>query len=162
MKDQALSWPEWMHARHLPYLIAGPCSVESESQIMETSKAIAATGLASVLRGGVWKPRTSPGNFEGVGAPALHWLKRAGETYNLPVITEVANAKHVEQALKAGIDMLWIGARTTVNPFYVQEIADALQGVDIPVMIKNTIHPEIKLWIGAIERVKKAGITHIE
>lgn len=161
MKDEASSWPEWMNARHLPYLIAGPCSVESESQIMKTAEAIAATGLASALRGGVWKPRTSPGNFEGIGAPALGWLKKAGETYDLPVITEVANARHVEEALKARMDMLWIGARTTVNPFYVQEIADALQGVDIPVMVKNPIHPEVKLWLGAIERVKQAGISKV-
>lgn len=161
MKDEALIWPEWMKARNLPYVIAGPCSVESETHIMQTAQAIADTGLASALRGGVWKPRTSPGNFEGIGIPALKWLKSAGEATNLPVITEVANARHVEEALKAGIDMLWIGARTTVNPFYVQEIADALRGVDIPVMVKNPIHPEVKLWVGAIERVKKAGIDKV-
>lgn len=161
MKEEAAIWPEWMKAGSHPYLIAGPCSVESEQQIMQTASAIAKTGLASALRGGVWKPRTSPGNFEGMGAEALPWLKKAGEANNLPVITEVANARHVEQALKAGIDMLWIGARTTVNPFYVQEIADALRGVDIPVMVKNPIHPEVKLWLGAIERVKKAGVNKL-
>ena len=161
MKDEALAWPGWMKAGSLPYVIAGPCSVESESQIMRAAAGIAGTGMASAIRGGVWKPRTSPGNFEGIGIPALGWLKQAGIEYNLPVITEVANARHVEEALKADIDMLWIGARTTVNPFYVQEIADALQGVNIPVMVKNPIHPEVKLWLGAIERLKKVGIDKV-
>ncbi len=161
MKDEAANWPAWMKAGNDPYLIAGPCSVEGENQIMLTAEQIAKTGLASALRGGVWKPRTSPGKFEGSGTPALAWLKQAGDAYQLPVITEVANARHVEEALKAGIDMLWIGARTTVNPFYVQEIADALRGVDIPVMVKNPIHPEIKLWLGAIERIKNSGIDKV-
>lgn len=161
MKESADNWPDWMMSGPVPYLIAGPCSVESESQIMSTAEAIAATGLASVLRGGVWKPRTNPGNFEGIGSPALHWLKQAGEAHNMPVITEVANARHVEEALKAEIDMLWIGARTTVNPFYVQEIADALRGVDIPVMVKNPIHPELKLWLGAIERIRKVSTSKV-
>ena len=159
--EEAPAFPEWMQMREYPFLIAGPCSVESEVQIIETAREIAHTGRASVLRGGVWKPRTSPGNFEGIGIPALGWLKKAGELAGLPVITEVANAKHVEAALKSDIDMLWIGARTTVNPFYVQEIADALKGVDIPVMVKNPIHPEVKLWLGALERVKKAGTEKV-
>lgn len=161
MKEEAAHWPDWMRAGNHPYLIAGPCSVESENQIMQTASEIAKTGLASALRGGVWKPRTTPGNFEGMGTPALSWLKKAGDAHQLPVITEVANARHVEEALEAGIDMLWIGARTTVNPFYVQEIADALRGVDIPVMIKNPIHPEVKLWMGAIERIRKSGIDKV-
>lgn len=151
----------WLQVVNEPFLIAGPCSVESEDQMMETARGIAATGLASALRGGVWKPRTQPGNFEGIGAPALKWLKAAGRETKLPVITEVANARHVEEALREDIDMLWIGARTTVNPFYVQEMADALQGVDIPVFVKNPIHPELKLWMGAFERLEKAGITKL-
>lgn len=142
-----------------PLLIAGPCSVESEEQMLLTAQQLAQNPAIKVLRGGVWKPRTMPGSFEGIGAQALPWLKKAGVATSLPVITEVANAQHVEQALEAGIDMLWIGARTTVNPFYVQEIADALQGVAIPVLVKNPIHPDVKLWIGALERLENAGIS---
>lgn len=151
----------WLSIKNEPLLIAGPCSVESETQMMETAKEIAQTKMASALRGGVWKPRTKPGSFEGIGTPALKWLKNAGNEYQLPVITEVANAMQVERALEAGIDMLWIGARTTVNPFYVQEIADALKGVDIPVFVKNPIHPEVGLWAGAIERLNGAGINKL-
>ncbi len=151
----------WLGIESAPLLIAGPCSVESEEQMMSTAREIAATKLASALRGGVWKPRTKPGTFEGIGLPALKWLKQAGRETSLPVITEVANALHVEEALEAGIDMLWIGARTTVNPFYVQEIADALKGVDIPVMVKNPIHPEVGLWAGALERINNAGIKKL-
>lgn len=151
----------WLEARSEPLLIAGPCSVESEEQMMSTAASLAKNQNVTALRGGVWKPRTKPGSFEGIGSPALKWLKQAGQAYNLPVTTEVANARHVEEALKAGVDILWIGARTTVNPFYVQDIADALQGVDIPVMVKNPIHPEVKLWIGALERINNAGIQKI-
>ncbi|MGB0177470.1 MAG: chorismate mutase, partial [Owenweeksia sp.] len=151
----------WLPAKAKPLVIAGPCSVESEEQMLETAHGIASTGQVSALRGGVWKPRTKPGSFEGIGAPALQWLKQAGKETNLPVLTEVANALHVEEALKAGIDMLWVGARTTVNPFYVQEIADALQGVDIPVWVKNPIHPEVGLWIGAMERLNSRGIDKL-
>ncbi len=114
-----------------------------------------------ILRAGVWKPRTRPNSFEGMGKPALAWLKQAGRELSVPVATEVANARHVEDALKHEIDILWIGARTTVNPFYVQEIADALQGVNIPVMIKNPVNPDLSLWMGAIERIKQAGISDI-
>lgn len=144
-----------------PLVIAGPCSVESENQMMETALALSENPHIQAIRGGVWKPRTMPGNFEGLGEPALNWLKNAGKATKLKVMTEVANAEHVEQSLKAGIDMLWIGARTTVNPFYVQEIADALKGVDIPVFVKNPIHPEVKLWVGALERLNKTGITDL-
>lgn len=151
----------WLKDFKQPFLIAGPCSVESEDQMMITAKQIADHNIASVLRGGVWKPRTKPGSFEGIGIPALKWLKQAGNEINKPVITEVANAFQVEKSLEAGIDMLWIGARTTVNPFYVQEIADALKGVDIPVFVKNPIHPEIGLWIGALERFERAGISKL-
>ncbi len=114
-----------------------------------------------ILRAGVWKPRTRPNAFEGMGKPALVWLKQAGKQLGVPVATEVANARHVEEALTHEIDILWIGARTTVNPFYVQEIADALQGVNIPVMIKNPVNPDVSLWIGAIERIKQAGISDV-
>lgn len=151
----------WLSPAHKPILIAGPCSVESEEQMLETARGIARCSSVVALRGGVWKPRTQPGSFEGIGTPALKWLKSAGEAVNLPVITEVANARHVEEALKAEVDMLWIGARTTVNPFYVQEIADALKGADIPVLVKNPIHPELKLWLGALERFYKVGIKKL-
>lgn len=153
--------PSWLKADSHPLLIAGPCSVESEEQMLETAKLITRHLQPSALRGGVWKPRTKPGSFEGIGEPALKWLKKAGEENNLPVTTEVANAYHVEKALEANIDFLWIGARTTVNPFYVQEIADALKGTNIPVMVKNPIHPELGLWMGALERLEKSGITKL-
>lgn len=144
-----------------PFLIAGPCSAESEEQVIGVCKDIAKQTNASALRAGIWKPRTRPDSFEGVGAIGLPWLVNAGKETGLPVTTEVANAKHVEYALKAGIDILWIGARTTVNPFAVQEIADSLKGVDIPVMIKNPINPDLMLWIGAFERFQKAGLTDL-
>ncbi len=151
----------WLKLKSDPLLIAGPCSVESEEQMMSTAAELAKSGLVSAFRGGVWKPRTKPGSFEGIGSPALQWLKQAGSEFQIPVITEVANAQHVEEALTAGIDMLWIGARTTVNPFYIQEIADSLKGVDIPVFVKNPIHPEVKLWLGALERLNQSGITKL-
>lgn len=144
-----------------PLLISGPCSVESPDQILETAQQLAQQTPLSLLRGGVWKPRTKPGSFEGVGAEAMHWLIDAGKAVNVPTTVEVANAEHVDIALKAGVDVLWIGARTTVNPFYVQEIAEALQGVDIPVLVKNPIHAEIGLWAGAIERFQKAGTKRV-
>ena len=142
-----------------PYIIAGPCSAESESQMLKIAKEI--KEIADVFRAGVWKPRTSPNSFAGAGEKALIWLRNVQLETGLKVATEVATAKHVELCLDAGIDMLWIGARTTVNPFYVQEIADALKGVNIPVFIKNPIHPEIGLWIGAFERLDKAGINKL-
>jgi chorismate mutase len=141
-------------------VIAGPCGVESESQIFETAEALSKLNV-QMLRGGIWKPRTRPESFEGIGAQGLKWLKQAGLTYNMPVTVEVASPLHVEQALQAGIDALWIGARTTVNPFLVQQIADALKGVEVPVMVKNPINPELELWIGAIERIYKSGIDCI-
>jgi chorismate mutase len=141
--------------------IAGPCSVENEEQIHEIAKQLAAGNNIDILRGGIWKPRTRPNSFEGIGVPALSWLKDAGNAFNLPVATEVANALHVEAALKEDIDILWLGARTTVNPFAVQEIADALKGVDIPVMVKNPINPDLELWMGAIERLNAVGIDKI-
>ncbi len=144
-----------------PVIISGPCSVESEEQVLQTALEVSKSKKVSILRGGIWKPRTRPNSFEGVGERGLSWLKNAGKEVGLPVATEVANAEHVEACLKNGIDMLWIGARTTVNPFSVQEIADALKGVDIPVFVKNPITPDINLWIGALERINAAGITKL-
>lgn len=141
-------------------LVAGPCSVESEAQILETAKALAAHDV-TVMRGGVWKPRTHPGGFEGLGTPALAWLKRAGDAAGLPVATEVATPAHVERCLEAGIDVLWIGARTTTDPFAVQGLADALAGVDVPVLVKNPMNPDLDLWIGALERLLRAGLRRI-
>ena len=128
---------------------------------METCRLLAQSGRVQVLRAGIWKPRTRPDSFEGVGAIGLPWLVSAGKALSLPVTTEVANKNHVELALQAGVDMLWIGARTTVNPFAVQEIADALRGVSIPVLIKNPVNPDLELWIGAFERLEKVGITDL-
>jgi len=140
-------------------VIAGPCSAETPEQI-ENIVAQMKTGYKpDVFRAGIWKPRTRPGTFEGVGAEGLGWMEIVREALDIPVTVEVANAKHVEEALKANIDILWIGARTTVNPFSVQEICDALQGVDIPVMVKNPINPDLALWKGALERLNTAGIT---
>ena len=142
-----------------PYLIAGPCSAESENQLLTIAKAV--EGTADVFRAGVWKPRTKPNSFEGIGKDALSWLKTIQQETSLKVVTEVATAKHVELCLESGVDMLWIGARTTVNPFYVQEIAEALRGVDIPVFVKNPIHPELGLWLGAFERLHKVGVKQL-
>lgn len=144
-----------------PILIAGPCSAETEEQVMETALQIKEFCQIDILRAGIWKPRTRPDSFEGVGEVGLSWLVNAGKELGVPTTTEVANAKHVEQALKAGVDLLWIGARTTVNPFAVQEIADSLKGVKIPVLVKNPVNPDLELWIGAFERLEKSGITEL-
>ena len=144
-----------------PFIISGPCSAETESQMITTAKQLAATGKVHALRAGIWKPRTRPGQFEGAGAEGLQWLVMAKQETGLPITTEVANAAHVEACLKAGVDILWIGARTTVNPFSVQEIADSLRGVNIPVMVKNPVNPDIELWIGAFERLNQAGIKNL-
>lgn len=146
--------------RNRPFIIAGPCSAETEGQVMATAKALAAQNI-DLFRAGIWKPRTRPGSFEGVGKEGLGWLKRVKEETGLKVTTEVAKAEHVYEALKYGVDVLWIGARTTVNPFSVQEVADAISGMDIPVLIKNPINPDLPLWMGAIERIYKAGIRKI-
>lgn len=143
-----------------PFLIAGPCSAETEDQVMTTARELVAADI-DLFRSGVWKPRTRPGVFEGKGSIALPWLKRVKEETGLKTTVEVANAKQVDKALAFGIDVLWIGARSTANPFSVQEIADALQGVDIPVMVKNPVNPDLELWIGAIERVQAIGIKNI-
>lgn len=143
-----------------PLVIAGPCSAETEEQVMETARQLAAQGV-KIFRAGVWKPRTKPGGFEGIGTKALGWLKKVKQETGMYVSTEVATAKHVQEALKFGIDLLWVGARTTANPFAVQEIADALKGVDIPVLIKNPVNPDLELWIGAIERLHNAGLRKL-
>lgn len=143
-----------------PFLISGPCSAETREQVLQTCRQIAPLGV-DMLRAGIWKPRTRPGSFEGLGAIALPWLQEAGQETGLPTCCEVATPEHVEAALEHGISVLWIGARTTVNPFAVQALADALKGVDIPVMIKNPVNPDLELWVGAIERVYGAGIRKI-
>lgn len=143
-----------------PFLIAGPCSAESRGQLMDTAAGL--SGLPVCLfRAGVWKPRSRPGFFEGKGSEALPWLIAVRETYGLPVATEVAEPAHVEAALRAGIDVLWLGARTTVNPFDVQRLAEALRGTNIPVLVKNPVSPDVDLWLGAIERLEQAGITDV-
>jgi chorismate mutase len=151
----------WIKTSSEPLLIAGPCSAETEEQLVATAHLLAKTGKVTALRAGIWKPRTRPGEFEGIGSIGLQWLKRAKDETGLPTAIEVANAKHVEEALEAGVDILWVGARSTVNPFTVQEIADALKGVDVPVMVKNPVNPDLSLWIGAIERINNAGITKL-
>lgn len=143
-----------------PLVIAGPCSAETEEQVMTTARQLAAMGV-KIFRAGVWKPRTKPGGFEGVGSPALKWLMQAEKETGMYMATEVATQKHVYEALKFGIDMLWIGARTAANPFAVQEIADTLNGVDIPILIKNPVNPDLELWVGAIERLYNAGIRRL-
>jgi len=135
---------------HRPWIISGPCSAETEEQVLSTARSLAASGQIQLFRAGIWKPRTKPGGFEGVGRVGLEWLKKAKAETGLPFTVEVATSKQVEEALEFGTDVLWIGARTTVNPFSVQEIADALQGVDIPVLIKNPINPDLELWTGAL------------
>ena len=144
-------------------IIAGPCSAESEYQVLKTAHEISKCDKVKIFRAGIWKPRTEPGNFEGVGEVGLSWLKKVKTETNLFTTTETATPEHVELCLKNkdAVDIIWIGARTTANPFSVQALADVLKGVDIPVMVKNPLNPDIKLWIGAIERLKKAGIKNI-
>jgi len=144
-----------------PLIISGPCSAETEEQVLETAQRLAATGKVDMLRAGIWKPRTRPGTFEGVGTKGLAWLQQAKKLTGLPLTVEVATGKQVEDALHFDIDVLWIGARTTVNPFSVQEVADALRGVNVPVLIKNPINPDLELWTGAVERVAKVGVKDI-
>lgn len=143
-----------------PFVIAGPCSAETEEQVMSAARQLSANGV-KVLRAGIWKPRTKPGGFEGVGSEGLAWLKKVKQETGMYVSTEVATQKHVYEALKFGIDLLWVGARTTANPFAVQEIAEALQGVDIPVLVKNPVNPDLELWIGALERLSNVGLTRL-
>lgn len=143
-----------------PFVIAGPCSAETREQVLETVDGLKDLNV-DLLRAGVWKPRTRPGNFEGVGEEGIAWLREAGDKIGKPISVEVASSTHVELALKGGVNVLWIGARTTVNPFMVQEIADSLKGTDIPVLVKNPVNPDVELWIGAIERFQSVGVTKI-
>lgn len=151
----------WIKMKERPLIIAGPCSAESEEQVLTIAKELKASGKVDVFRAGIWKPRTRPNSFEGVGLIGLPWLQKVKEETGLPVSTEVANAAHVELALKHNVDILWIGARTTVSPFAIQEIADALRGVDIPVMVKNPINADLALWMGAIERFTNVGLSKL-
>lgn len=143
-----------------PYLIAGPCSAETPEQLLTIARELAPQGI-DLFRAGIWKPRTRPGAFEGLGAKALPWLRDVKAETGLKTTIEVANGNQVYEALKFGVDVLWVGARSTVNPFSVQEIADALQGVDVPVLVKNPVNPDLELWIGALERIEKAGVTRL-
>ena len=152
---------KWLPAHVRPVIISGPCGAETEEQVMNTARGLARLGRVSIFRSGIWKPRTRPNSFEGVGSIGLTWLKNVKKEFGLLTTVEVANTEHVEEALKNGVDILWIGARTTVNPFSVQEIADALKGVDIPVMVKNPLNPDIQLWIGALERINQSGIRKL-
>lgn len=152
---------EWLPQLNNPLLIAGPCSLETEEQALSTARMLAKDHRVFIFRGGVWKPRTRPGMFEGIGSVGLKWLTMVREETGLPVGTEVANAQHTEDALKAGLDVLWIGARSTASPFVVQEIADVVKGTDAVVMVKNPVNPDVQLWMGAIERIYQAGIKNI-
>ncbi|MDO6390043.1 bifunctional 3-deoxy-7-phosphoheptulonate synthase/chorismate mutase type II [Pontibacter sp. BT731] len=159
-KNKDTYFADLLAERGRPLVIAGPCSAESEQQVMQTAEALKKLNV-HLFRAGIWKPRSRPNTFEGVGLQGLTWLARVKQELGMRVTTEVATGRHVEEALKQGIDVLWIGARTTVNPFAVQEIADALSGVQIPVMVKNPVNPDLALWIGAIERIYQAGITDL-
>lgn len=151
----------WLPHTTKPLVIAGPCSAESFEQVMNTATALKKSGMVHLFRAGIWKPRTRPNSFEGLGEIALPWLTNVKKELGMLTTTEVASAKHVELCLKHGVDVLWIGARSTVNPFTVQEIADALEGVDIPVMVKNPINADLQLWIGALERLNQKGIKKL-
>ena len=153
---------EWgfFHLPPRPCVIAGPCSAESEEQLLNTASGLKAFGI-NVFRAGIWKPRTHPGSFEGVGVPGLKWMQKVKSLYGMKVCTEVASARHVFECLKYGVDMVWIGARTTANPFLVQEIAEALRDTDLPVLVKNPVNPDLDLWIGALERFNREGITKL-
>jgi chorismate mutase len=156
-----LPFHAWGAGFQRPLLIGGPCSAESADQVMHVARDLAADGRATILRAGIWKPRTRPGHFEGTGEAALEWMRDASKATGLRSMVEVATPAHVEAALRAGMDVLWIGARTTPNPFSVQEIADALRGVDVPVFVKNPINPDLGLWVGALERLSGAGLRRL-
>lgn len=152
---------EWLPSSVLPFVIAGPCSAETENQVMETARELSKIPQVKVFRAGIWKPRTRPSSFEGVGTKGLKWLQRVQKETGLLTTVEVANPQHVNEALENGVNILWIGARTVVNPFSVQEISAALSGVDIPVMVKNPLNPDIKIWIGTLERLNQVGIKKL-
>lgn len=158
LKQPFLGWG--LENTDRPLLIAGPCSAETEEQVLQTAKQLKEQNI-QIFRAGIWKPRTRPNLFEGVGSIGLTWLKRVQKELGMKVSTEVANVKHVYEALRMGMDIIWIGARTSANPFAMQEIADALKGVDIPVFVKNPVNPDVDLWCGAIERLQGAGITKL-
>ena len=151
----------WFRKTDVPVVISGPCSVETEEQVLETCKRLKATGKVDILRGGIWKPRTRPGTFEGIGIKGLPWMQKVKEETGLPITVEVAKAAHVDACLAFGVDILWVGARTTVNPFAVQEIADAVRGVDIPILVKNPINPDLALWMGGMERFRAVGVEKL-
>ncbi|MCX6269043.1 MAG: chorismate mutase [Bacteroidetes bacterium] len=152
---------KWLPLETHPMVIAGPCSAETQEQIMETALSVASIPQVKIFRAGIWKPRTRPGAFEGVGTKGLQWLQQVKEQTGLLVTVEVANPRHVQEALEYGIDILWIGARTVVNPFSIQEIGEAIGNHDIPVMIKNPLNPDLKTWMGAIERLNRMGLTKL-
>ena len=152
---------KWFDGLFEPLIIAGPCSAESEEQVLTTAKEIAALGKVHVFRSGIWKPRTRPGNFEGIGEEGLQWLQLVKQETGLLTAVEVANKEHFDLAVKYDIDILWIGARTTSNPFSVQDLADYMKSYDKPVLVKNPINPDVQLWIGALERFNKAGINKL-
>ena len=152
---------EWKIKTDFPIIVAGPCSAETEKQLFSTAEAMQHISQIDLFRAGIWKPRTRPGDFEGKGEDAVRWLVEVKEKYGFSVCTEVANPKHIEICLKHGVDALWIGSRTVVSPFAVNEISEALQGVDIKVMVKNPMNPDINLWIGALERIYNAGIKRL-
>ena len=152
---------DWgMFTEPRPSVIAGPCSAETKEQVMETAKGLKDLGI-NVFRAGIWKPRTHPGSFEGIGVEGLGWMQQVKKEYGLKISTEVASERHVFECIKFGVDLVWLGARTTANPFLVQEIADALRGTDIPVLVKNPVNPDLDLWIGALERLNRAGIKKL-
>ena len=160
MKD-SFDIKRWIENPDELLLIAGPCSVESKEQFFETATKLSELHQLKILRGGIWKPRTRPNGFEGIGEDGLKWMKEFSDDSGLPFMTEVATPEHIELALRYGIDALWIGARTTANPFSMQQLADALEGCDVPVFVKNPIAPDLKLWIGAFERLASSGLKHL-
>ena len=161
-KFETIPLNDWgfFHLPPRPCVVAGPCSAESEEQVMETARGLKAIGI-NVFRAGIWKPRTHPGCFEGAGVPGLKWMQKVRREYGMRICTEVANERHVFECLKHGVDMVWLGARTTANPFLVQEIAEALRDTDIPVLVKNPVNPDLDLWIGAFERLAAQGVRKL-
>ena len=151
----------WFPVTNKPMVISGPCSAESERQMLTTAAQLAETGVVNVFRAGVWKPRTRPNSFEGIGLPALGWVQKVKEEFGFVTAVEVANASHAKACIEYDVDILWIGARTSANPFSVQEIADAIKGIDIPVFVKNPVNPDLQLWIGAMERINQAGVSKL-
>ncbi|MBM4025200.1 MAG: 3-deoxy-7-phosphoheptulonate synthase [Planctomycetes bacterium] len=161
MSKAVIPIDRWLPHEHIPWVIAGPCSAESAEQMLQTARGLVSCPHVKVFRAGIWKPRTRPNSFEGVGEVGLDWLAQVKAETGLPTATEVANTEHVELCLKHRVDIIWVGARTTVSPFAVQEIADAVRGVDIPVLVKNPINAELGLWLGAIERLHDAGVRKL-